>query len=121
MMQRSYTLDGHNHEVSRTLAGQARELRRLIPEVYDRFSQLSAASMADGVLDSATKELIALAIAVNSQCDGCISAHARKAARAGVDRQAVAEMLGVTIMMGGGPGTVYAPRALAAFDEFSAT
>jgi hypothetical protein len=30
----------------------------------------------------------------------------------------VAEALGVTIMMDGGPGTVWAARALAAFDEY---
>ncbi|NNC42017.1 MAG: carboxymuconolactone decarboxylase family protein [Acidimicrobiia bacterium] len=115
------SVSGHNHELSRTLAGQGRELRRLIPTVYEGFNQLSAAAMTEGALDSGTKELIALALAVQSQCDGCISAHARNTAREGVTRQAVAEMLGVTIMMGGGPGTVYAPRALAAFDEFSAT
>ena len=112
-------MEGHNHDVSRTLAGQGRELRKLIPEVYEGFTQLHVASMADGELDAGTKELIALALAVNSQCDGCIASHSRKAVKHGVSRQAVAEMLGVTIMMGGGPATVYAPRALAAFDEYS--
>jgi hypothetical protein len=28
-------------------------------------------------------------------------------------------MVGVTIMMNGGPGTVWGPRALAAFHEFA--
>jgi len=115
-------MDGHaqhNHELSRTLAGQGRELRRLIPEVYEGFNQLHGSSMADGEINAGIKELIALAIAVTSQCDGCIASHSRKAAKLGVTRQAVAEMLGVTIMMGGGPATVYAPRALAAFDEYS--
>jgi AhpD family alkylhydroperoxidase len=112
-------MDGHNHQVSRTLAGQGRELRKLIPEVYDGFSQMHSAAMDAGELDVGTKEMIALAIAVNSQCDGCIASHARKAVSHGVTRQAVAEMLGVAIMMGGGPATVYGPRALAAFDEYS--
>ena len=31
----------------------------------------------------------------------------------------VAEALGVAIMMNGGPGTVHAPRAFAAFEEFA--
>lgn len=114
-------MDGHNHELSRTLAGQGRELRKLIPEVYSAFAELSSASMGAGELDERTKELIALALAVYSQCDGCIAAHARNAVRHGVTRQAVAEALGVAIMMGGGPGTVYAPRALAAFDEYAAS
>jgi alkylhydroperoxidase/carboxymuconolactone decarboxylase family protein YurZ len=32
----------------------------------------------------------------------------------------VAEMIGVTINMNGGPALVWGPRALAAFQEFSA-
>jgi AhpD family alkylhydroperoxidase len=60
-----------------------------------------------------------LAIAVSKQCDGCIASHARGAAKAGATEAEVAEMLGVTILMNGGPGTVYGPRALAAFKEFA--
>ena len=75
--------------------------------------------MGDGALDSKTKELIALAIAVAKQCDGCIASHARAAARRGATVDEVAEALGVAIVMNGGPGTVYAPRAFAAFQEFA--
>ena len=32
----------------------------------------------------------------------------------------VAEVIGVNLLMDGGPATVYGPRALAAFDEFAA-
>jgi hypothetical protein len=32
----------------------------------------------------------------------------------------VAEAMGVVILMNGGPGTVYGPRVLAAFDEYAA-
>ena len=66
-----------------------------------------------------TKELIALAIAVSKQCDGCIASHARGAARAGATESEVAEALGVTIAMNGGPATVYGARAFAAFREFA--
>jgi len=82
---------------------------------------MSEAATADGALSSKTKELIALAIAVTKQCDGCIASHARKAARHGATADEVAEALGVAILMSGGPGTVYAPRALAAFEEFAGT
>jgi AhpD family alkylhydroperoxidase len=65
------------------------------------------------------KEIIALVLGVAEQCDGCIAAHARAAARKGATAQQVAEGLGVAMMMGGGPATVYAPRAWEAFKEFS--
>ncbi|HHU10382.1 MAG TPA: carboxymuconolactone decarboxylase family protein [Intrasporangiaceae bacterium] len=101
------------------LRAPARELRRLIPDVYKGFAETHKAALGDGVLDTKTKELIALAISVSKQCDGCIASHARGAATAGATREEVAEMIGVTILMNGGPGTVYGPRALAAFDSFA--
>ena len=59
------------------------------------------------------------AIAVTRECDGCINAHARSAARRGVTAQEVAEAMGVAILMNGGPGTVWGPRAYDAFAEFA--
>ncbi|NNC92134.1 MAG: carboxymuconolactone decarboxylase family protein [Acidimicrobiia bacterium] len=109
----------HNHELQATLRPQVAALRELIPDTWAGFAQLHKSSMAAGELDRATKELIALAISVVEGCDGCIAAHARGAARHGANRQQVAEALGVTLLMDGGPASVYAPRALAAFDEFS--
>ena len=97
------------------------ELRRAIPEVMAAHAQLSRASMAEGSLDQRTKELIALAIAITRECDGCIAAHAKGAVRRGATRLEVAEMIGVAISMNGGPGTVWGPRALEAFDQFSAS
>lgn len=38
----------------------------------------------------------------------------------GASEQEVAEALGIAILMNGGPGTVWAPRAYAAFLEFAA-
>ena len=102
------------------LAPLGRDLRNAIPAVYRGFGEMHAAAFAPGSLDAKTKELIALAIAVSVRCDGCIAAHARGAARNGATEAEVAETLGVTISMNGGPATVYAPRAFAAFKEFAA-
>src|SRR5919205_864142 len=108
----------HGHAVQEELREPARELRRAIPAVYDGYRQMHAAAYAAGALDEKTKELIALAIAVSKECDGCIASHARGAARTGASEEEVAEALGVAIAMNGGPGTVYGPRASAAFQEF---
>lgn len=66
-----------------------------------------------------TKELIALAIGVVEQCDGCIASHSQAAVNAGATRQEAAEAIGVTFLMNGGPATIYGPRAYAAFCEFA--
>ena len=97
-----------------------KELRQRIPGVFDAYSSLGRTAMEDGALDAKTKELIALAVSVSKQCDGCMASHARGAARRGATEQEVAEALGVAIMMNGGPGTVHAPRAFDAFLEFKA-
>jgi AhpD family alkylhydroperoxidase len=91
----------------------------MIPEVWAAFADLHGHTLDDGALDGKTKELIALAIAVSKQCDGCIASHARGAAQKGAATQEVAEAIGVAVLMNGGPATVYGPRALAAFTEFT--
>lgn len=113
-------MGAHGTDVLKELSGPARDLRRLIPEVYEGFVHTHQAALGPGVLDTKTKELMALAIGVTQQCDGCIASHARGAARAGATTEEVAETLGVTILMNGGPSTVYGPRALAAFEDFQA-
>ena len=104
-------------EVREELRQPALDLRGLIPEVMRGYADLSKASMAEGELSVATKELLAMVISITRECDGCIVAHTRGAARAGATRQQVAEAIGVAIMMNGGPGTVWGPRALRCFDE----
>jgi AhpD family alkylhydroperoxidase len=96
-----------------------KQLRRRIPDVFDGFLKTSRTAMVDGALPAKHKELIALALSVSQHCEGCIAYHARGAARQGASEQEVAEALGVTILLGGGPAASdYAPRALAAFREF---
>jgi AhpD family alkylhydroperoxidase len=106
-------------DVQDELRRPSAELRRLIPEVYAGFAELHGAALSPGALDTKTKELMALALAVAARCDGCIAAHARSAARLGASEREVAETLGVVLLMAGGPATVYGPRALAAFREFA--
>lgn len=53
------------------------------------------------------------------RCDGCIAAHAKAVLKAGATRQEVAEMIGVAILMGGGPSSVYGAEAMRAYDQFS--
>lgn len=110
----------HAHETLKELGAQGRHLRESIPEVYAGFAALDKAALAGGEVSTKHKQLIALAIAVTRECDGCIASHARGAATAGASRQEVAEALGVAILMNGGPGTVWAPRAMAAFEEYAA-
>jgi AhpD family alkylhydroperoxidase len=108
----------YGKDVQEELRPHARELRRVIPDVYKGFGALHDAALREGVLDTKTKELIALALAIGSECDGCIAAHAHAAVLHGASLEEAAETIGVTFLMHGGPATIYGPRAYAAFSEF---
>lgn len=82
------------------------------------FSALHSAGIGPGALDTKTKELIALAIAVAARCDGCIAFHSHDALKAGASREEIADALGVAILMGGGPSVVYATHVVEAVDQF---
>jgi AhpD family alkylhydroperoxidase len=107
----------HPNEVFGELRQPAHDLREHIPDVIGAYASMQRAALADGELQGKIKELIALAIAVTRECDGCIGAHARGAAKRGASEAEVAEAIGVAVMMNGGPATVWGPRALAAFKE----
>jgi AhpD family alkylhydroperoxidase len=109
----------HHQDVIDDLRPQHRDLRRAIPDVYKGFAELSKAALAPGVVDTATKELVAVAIGVVDGCDGCIATHARNAVKAGATPEQAAEVIGVAIMMKGGPATIYGARAYAAIVEFA--
>jgi AhpD family alkylhydroperoxidase len=104
-------------EIREELRQPAQDLRELIPDVMKSFAALSQASSAEGELSRLTKELLALVISATRECDGCIVAHTRGALREGATRQQIAEAMGVLIALNGGPGTVWGPRALHAYDE----
>ena len=107
------------HEARRDLAEPARRPREAIPDMLESHAEMQRAPMTDGALPAKVKELIALAVAATRECDGCIAAHALGAVRLGATEREVADAIGVVILMNGGPGTVWGPRALAAYREFA--
>ena len=81
------------------------------------FNGLAQAATRPGKLSPAIKELTAVAIAVAKGCDDCIVYHVAAARKHGASREELTEMLAVSVEMAGGPGAVYAAKALACFDE----
>src|SRR5215472_6491689 len=102
------------------LTGDIRSLRAGAPDVMKGFSALAQAALKSGALDARTKELIALAIAVATRCDGCIAFHAEAAMKQGATRAQVLETMGMAVYMGAGPSVMYAAQALEAIDQFYA-
>ncbi|WP_339705061.1 carboxymuconolactone decarboxylase family protein [uncultured Sphingosinicella sp.] len=107
-------------EMATELSGAIREVRLGSPEVMKAFSAMAKAATDAGALDTKTKELIALGIAVAIRCDGCVAFHAQAAVRQGATRDEVMETMGMALYMGAGPSLMYAAQAVEAYDQFAA-
>jgi len=94
------------------------ELGEDAPGPLAGFRQLNKEAMAEGVLSTKVKELIALGIAITVRCDGCIAYHVHNALRAKASRAEIVEAIGVAVMMGGGPSLMYGAEALEALEQF---
>jgi len=93
------------------------ELGQAAPKLLPGFHALDGAAAKDGVLDAKTRELISLAVAVTTRCDGCIAVHSAAAQKAGASRAEVAAALSVAIALNAGAALVYSARALDAFGQ----
>ncbi len=98
------------------LRERGKELSALHPELMKGFGALSRGSNTTKHLDAKTREMIALAVAVTTRCEGCIDAHARKARAAGATKEEVAEALGVAIALNAGAALTYSLHVLDALD-----
>ncbi|HVT90902.1 MAG TPA: carboxymuconolactone decarboxylase family protein [Tepidisphaeraceae bacterium] len=66
-------------------------LGELAPEAFKAFVEFDQAVIKYGVIPVKYKELIAIAVALTTQCPYCIDIHTRNAKRAGVTEQELAE------------------------------
>jgi len=94
------------------------QLGREIPLPMGGFARLHKKSVDNGTLSRKVKELMALAISIVVGCDGCIAYHTHDAVQAGATREELLETIAVGVMMGGGPGSIYAAHALDAIEQF---
>jgi len=106
--------------IAAELTGLVKQLRLGTPDTMKAFSALAQAATQPKALDTKTKELIALGIAVATHCDPCISFHAESARKHGATRDEVMETMGMAIYMGAGPSVMYAAQAVEAFDQYVA-
>lgn len=96
------------------------ELGRSSPGTVRGYRELGNAGTAKDRLGAKTRELIALAVAVTRQCDGCIVIHTDAALKAGATRDEIVEALGVAIAVNAGAALVFSTRVLDAHAAKSA-
>ncbi|MEZ4728165.1 MAG: carboxymuconolactone decarboxylase family protein [Caldilineaceae bacterium] len=110
------TTSGQNESVQHDYGAYDQRLRQSMKELaghtatLSAFTSLHVAAVNEGELSAKVKELMAVAIAIVLQCEGCIIYHLRNALEAGASEKEVYEAADVAILMGGGPAVVYAAQ-----------
>lgn len=89
------------------------QLGKTHPKMLQAYGALEQAAAAEG-LDEKTRELIAIAVAITTRCESCISVHAEKAIKAGATDAEIAGALATAISLNAGTAYTYALRALEA-------
>jgi AhpD family alkylhydroperoxidase len=95
------------------------EFGELSPGTVSGYQSLIRAGHNAGRLDARTRELIALAVAVTAQCDGCITVHVAEALKYGASKEEIAEALGVAVAINAGDALVYPARVMDAVSAYS--
>jgi AhpD family alkylhydroperoxidase len=97
------------------LLGRIAEIGRTNPETVRGYRGLSDAGAKTNLLGAKTRELIALAVAVTRQCDGCITIHTAAAVKQGATHEEIVEALGVAVAVNAGAALVYSARVIDAY------
>ena len=105
-------------EYHKHLEERLAQLGQELPGPMSGFARLHKKAVEDGALSCKVKEMMALAISIAVGCEGCIAYHVHDAVVAGATRQELLETIGMGILMGGGPGSIYAVHAMDAIDQF---
>ncbi|MCI4237473.1 carboxymuconolactone decarboxylase family protein [Dickeya dianthicola] len=90
---------------------------KLQPEFMKGFQLMDKGASENKHLDPKIHELIALAVAVTTRCDGCLTVHIDAAVKHGATRDEIAEALAVAVNLNAGAALTYSARALDAFDN----
>ena len=100
------------NEYRKELGPRIGEIGKFSPDTLKGYLALSGAGAKTIHLDAKTRELIALAVAVTTRCDGCISVHVDAALKQGASREEIAEALGVAVALNAGAALVYSARVM---------
>ncbi len=93
----------------------AKQFGDIMPKTMENFGALMGSVFEESDLDDKTIELITLAFGIAHQCDACIDFHMDKLVALGATENEIATVVGIAIVMGGGPGSAYGGKALAAY------
>jgi AhpD family alkylhydroperoxidase len=89
-----------------------KKMNELAPEVMKAFWAFDKAAVAEGAIPVKYKELIAVAVALTTQCPYCIEIHSNNARKAGATEAELTEAAMVSAALRAGAAVTHATHAL---------
>ena len=89
-----------------------KKLGELAPEAFKGFVAFDEAAFKDGAIPLKYKELMAVAVALTTQCPYCIEIHSNKARETGASEQEISEAVGVAAALRAGAAITHGTHAL---------
>jgi AhpD family alkylhydroperoxidase len=89
-----------------------KKLGTLAPEAMQAFQAFDRAALSDGAIPRKYKELMAVAVALTTQCPYCIEIHSKKAKEAGASEAELAEVAMVAAALRAGAAVVHGTHCL---------
>ena len=89
-----------------------KKLGELAPAAFQGFIAFDEAAFKDGVIPLKYKELMAVAVALTTQCPYCIEIHTKRARKAGVTEQELAEATLLAAAMRAGAAVTHGTHTL---------
>ncbi len=100
------------NEYHKQVGARIGDVMKVSPDTVRGYQTLSAANSKTTLLGEKTRQLISLAVAVTTRCDGCIVVHTEAALKAGATKEEIGEALGVAVAMNAGAALVYSSRVM---------
>ena len=91
---------------------KVKKLGELAPEAFQGFAAFDEAAFQGGAIPLKFKELMAVAVALTTQCPYCIEVHAKRARKAGATEQELTETTLVAAALRAGGAVTHGTHAL---------
>jgi len=105
-------------EIAKEVSDWIQRMGKEYTRVYGPFAVWMRRVEEKGALDTKTKELISVALAVATQCKWCIAVHTNAALDAGATKDQVMEACFVACLFRGAPSCMYSQLVMKAIEEY---
>lgn len=110
-------LEINPEQLKQRIFSVVQELKQDVPDVINSFLNMGTEVLKSKVLDSKTKSMIALAIAINNNSKECLTFHLKNLLKLDLSYEELLEIISVSTYMGGGLAFASAIELLEIYEQ----